>query len=612
MRRKVHVVMEPDSLIWSRARDYLSTSHIGESITLIALATPVAVRKARATVHSRALSAVQRLATWRVASIEALVALLATLLSIAACAWYATHGLTLAYGDAISHMSIAHRVFSSRTPGLAQLGSVWPPLNHILMLPFVWNTTLYRSGLGGAFPSMVAYVVAVVYTYRTGALVFGSRGSGMVAAAALMLNPSILYMQATPMSEMDLICFAVVAVFYACRWSTTLDAPDLTKCAAAVAAGTLIRYDGWALALALFVIVVIIAWIKRGRLFAESSAILYGMLAFAGCAAWLIYEQLIFGNALDFFSGPYSAKAQEHSIQVAGGLLTYHNPLLSLHVYSQVVIDAAGAPLIIAAALGLVWWIWHTKRDLTRWPLYAALVPFAFNWLSLVLGVTTIVTPEVPNGGSATYFNVRYGMMMLPAIALFVAALASSKRLFLPTICTLIVLFVGGTYLWGTPYALQDPLHGANALGKQEQTAEARWLTAHYNGGDILASGGAFTPMMFYTNLPSNDFITENDGQSFLAAVTSPQTNAEWVFVDPHNNNFDAVWSALHTRSDWRRHYVLRATFGSVLVFQRIDPVIPTNGASHRVSWISPMYRARFAYVAHFSMKRPKRGSYAS
>jgi len=35
--------------------------------------------------------------------------------------------LTLAYGDAISHMMIARRVVAGRTPGLAQLGTTWLP-----------------------------------------------------------------------------------------------------------------------------------------------------------------------------------------------------------------------------------------------------------------------------------------------------------------------------------------------------------------------------------------------------------------------------------------------------------------------------------------------------
>ncbi len=606
MWSNTNIATERGSAVWRCIQKVLSIVDLGNLPTMTTVMAPAVVREAKEIVHQPAAKAISWLSRHGFLRVEMLIALLASVLSIACYIWYASQGLTLAYGDAISHMSIAHRVFASRTPGLAQLGSVWPPLNHILMLPFVWNDTLYRSGLAGSLPSMAAYVAAAVYMYRTGALLFGSWRNGIVAAGVLMLNPSILYMQATPMSEMDLICFAVIAVFYACRWGRTQQAPDLTKCAAAVAAGTLIRYDGWALALALLAIVAAIAWRKRDRLFAEASILLYSMLAFAGCVAYLIYEQVIFGNAFDFFNGPYSAKSQENSIQSSGGLLTYHNPLLALHVYTQVMIDAAGAPFAIAAALGLAWWIWRTRRTVSSWPAYATLIPFAFNWLSLVMGITTIITPEVPNGGGSTFFNVRYGMMMLPAIALFVAALASitssawSKRLLMPALLALIVLYAGGTLLLGTPYALQDPLHGANKAGALQQTAESTWLIAHYKGGAILASGGAFTPMMFYTDLPTNDFITENDGAVFHDAIANPQSHAEWILVDPHNNNFDAVWSALRNRSGWRQHYVLRKTFGSVEVFELINPLPATSGSTTSQT---PLSSIRFAYSAHFAVR---------
>ncbi|HEX6799081.1 MAG TPA: hypothetical protein VF116_15335, partial [Ktedonobacterales bacterium] len=142
---------------------------------------------------------------------EAFVAYLASALSIAAYIWYSQRGQTLAYSDAISHMSIARRVFTSHTPGLAQLGTVWPPLNHILMLPLVWITPLYRDGFAGTLPSMAAYVAAAVYLYRTAHLLVSSPLAGWAAALVLMLNPNVLYMQATPMSELDLLCFAVIA-----------------------------------------------------------------------------------------------------------------------------------------------------------------------------------------------------------------------------------------------------------------------------------------------------------------------------------------------------------------------------------------------------------------
>ena len=46
----------------------------------------------------------------------------------------------------------------SRNPGLAQLGGVWLPLPHLLMLPFVQKMEWWQNGLAGAWPSLVCYI----------------------------------------------------------------------------------------------------------------------------------------------------------------------------------------------------------------------------------------------------------------------------------------------------------------------------------------------------------------------------------------------------------------------------------------------------------------------
>jgi 4-amino-4-deoxy-L-arabinose transferase-like glycosyltransferase len=498
------------------------------------------------------------------------IGIVATALSLVAYHWYVSQGLTLAYLDAISHMSIARNVWSSQTPGLAQLGTVWPPLNHIAMLPLIWNSTLFRDGFAGTLPSMLAYVVAAIFMYRTGKLLFSSRTAGWMTALALMLNPSVLYMQSTPMSEMDLICCAVVAVYFVLRWVREFHPADLVKAALATAAGTLVRYDCWALAVALAAVVVLVAWRYHGHVVAEANMWLFSVMAFAGCVAWLLYQQVIFGNPLAFLNGPYSAKAQEQNISATAGLPTYHNPLLALHVYAQAAIDAAGWPVAVAALVGFGLWVFRTCFDLRSLPAYAVLVPFAFNWLSLFLGITIIETPEIPLNGTVTYFNVRYGMMMIPAVALFLAYLASQRRALLATLLLAVTLVGVLSTLQNTAYALQDPLQGANAIGRAQQIAEAQYLVAHYHTGRVLLSGGAFTPMMFYSALPMSTYITEDNGPLFQQALQDPQDSSiQWILVDPGNHNFDAVWAALRTRSDWMRYYTLRQVVGTALLYER-------------------------------------------
>src|SRR5213080_4489375 len=96
----------------------------------------------------------------------ALVAWIASVVSVASFFYYFHRGELLLYGDAVAHINIARRVFDSRTPGLLQLGTVWLPLPHLLMIPFLIFDGMWRSGAAGSIPSMCAYVFGVVGMFR--------------------------------------------------------------------------------------------------------------------------------------------------------------------------------------------------------------------------------------------------------------------------------------------------------------------------------------------------------------------------------------------------------------------------------------------------------------
>ena len=94
------------------------------------------------------------------------VALLSACLTLAALLFCSQHQLLLLYGDAVAHLHIARRIFDSRTPGFRQLGSVWLPLPHLLLVPFVQKMSWWQSGVPAALPSMACYVAACVGLYR--------------------------------------------------------------------------------------------------------------------------------------------------------------------------------------------------------------------------------------------------------------------------------------------------------------------------------------------------------------------------------------------------------------------------------------------------------------
>src|SRR5260370_189541 len=115
-------------------------------------------------------------------------------------------------------MRLARSVFDGLTPGLAQLGGVWLPLPHILMWAFIWNDYLWHTGLAGSFVSMPCYVIAAIYLYLSARRLTGNCPISFVGALAFLLNPNVLYLQTTPLSELVCVAAFTIAGFFFLSW----------------------------------------------------------------------------------------------------------------------------------------------------------------------------------------------------------------------------------------------------------------------------------------------------------------------------------------------------------------------------------------------------------
>src|ERR1700748_2896328 len=128
------------------------------------------------------------------------VAFASAVLTLAALAFCSQHQLLLLYGDAVAHLHIARRLFDSRTPGFRQLGSVWLPLPHLLLFPFVQKMSWWQSGVPAAIPSMGCYVAACVGLYRL-ALCFVRHSIAWLAVVFFAFDPRPLLFLTTAMTE---------------------------------------------------------------------------------------------------------------------------------------------------------------------------------------------------------------------------------------------------------------------------------------------------------------------------------------------------------------------------------------------------------------------------
>ena len=153
-------------------------------------------------------------------------------------------GWTLYYGDAEAHLNIARRMIDSRTPGYDQLGTVWLPLPHVLMLPLVWSDALWRSGLAGAIPSALCFVAAGGFLFGAMRLATESTAAAFASLGIFALNPNLLYLQSTPMTEPVSLAGLMALLYFTVRFRKTHSWSAIFGAGIAALAASLTRYEG--------------------------------------------------------------------------------------------------------------------------------------------------------------------------------------------------------------------------------------------------------------------------------------------------------------------------------------------------------------------------------
>jgi len=372
---------------------------------------------------------------------------LAIFVSVFSFLFYYRHADVLLYGDAVAHINIARRVFDSKTPGLLQLGTVWLPLPHLLMLPFIVSKQMWQSGAGGSIPSMAAYVFGVLGIFRLVRTALSRAGKadgaariGSWAAAILYgANPNLIYLQATAMGEsLYLACFIWAVVYFAefARGKDeTTTSRSLTKCGFCLMAACLTRYDGWFLAAVLVVCSVAASppfdslragfLVKDARngeagfLASRSRMVLvkFVLLAAAAPLLWLAYNAVVYRNPLEFANGPYSARAIEQKTATVnpakGNLLAAGSYFLKAAELNVADGNWQGRVWLALALVGSLA-AWFSRRGRVAFLLWA---PLPFYALSVAYGSVPIF---VPLWWPFSHYNLRYGLQLLPAFAAFV------------------------------------------------------------------------------------------------------------------------------------------------------------------------------------------------
>ncbi|HEY4354734.1 MAG TPA: hypothetical protein VGN16_03225 [Acidobacteriaceae bacterium] len=347
----------------------------------------------------------------------------------------------LLYGDAVAHLGIARRIVDARYPGLAQLGGVWLPLPHLLILPFISKMSLWQTGMAAAPMSILSFAASVAGVWRLARRLMRLRWA-LVATAFYALNPNLLYLATTAMTEALFLALLVWTVVMTVEGVAALRAANVHAARMRMlGAGLLVlgqvftRYDGWIVGAAVWLCFAIAVWraAKEVRSKVLGAFVVFTVLCAVGPLLWFWYNAHFEGDWLDFMRGPYSAKVIERKTAPPGQHYRgWHNMGWAALFYTRTAqIDAAAWETgfaVMAAALYGLWLSWKrrvTAEARSRADALALLlwVPLPFYIYSVAYGSVPIFIPQLwPH----SFYNARYGMELLPALAIY-GALAGER-----------------------------------------------------------------------------------------------------------------------------------------------------------------------------------------
>jgi hypothetical protein len=463
--------------------------------------------------------------------------------------WYSRAGLTLSHYDAKAHLVVARRIADSLTPGWVQIGAVWLPLPHLVsLLPVQWDF-FYRTGAFGVGLSVVCYAVTCYLLARLLTGLTHSRLAALAGTLAFGLNPSVLYLQSTPMTEPLLMVLTALAAWLAIEAFRTGEAKSIRRAGLALAAAAMTRYEAWPFAAALLALGALSA-LRQGRSL-RASIVLAGRLTAYPAAAVLAFVALSRATVGAWFvqSGFFIAENpdQHRPLQALVSVWWGAHELTS---YPLAVLGAAGLAALLARAL------W--SRGMAGWLPALALAGVAIlPWYAFYSGHP---------------FRIRYMVPIVPALGLGVGcAVGLAGRLKpLVAVVALAAVLTGPSPLDpAAPMVVEAQWDRKNQAGRAQVAA---YLRAHWNGETVMASMGSLAHFMQELSLDGfriRDFLHEGNGDIWLAALEYPDPHAEWMLVEELAEGGDILAARARARPRYLAGYARVAEGGGVALYRR-------------------------------------------
>ena len=485
------------------------------------------------------------------------------------------------YGDAGSHLIAGRKLFDWReNPGWDQIGTVWLPLPHFLLMFPSFIDGLFFTGFAGLAVSLPSLAITSALLYKIIARVLSripNVNTSLVPYIALLgallyaINPNFLYLGITAMTEAPFMLFFVGAAYYLLRWieeykdGRSSGLRYLVVCSVFVSAATLCRYEGWILSIFLITSVVI-AVLRRRKYrteIAENRTVLYAIaiviISFSGIAFWFVFNDINYGDPLEFANAQYySAASQALNRPVRENL--FLQPYNVMSVYGITAVMVYGPILLVAAAIG---YFLHRR--------------FKGDWMSSVrhllaflaaAPIFTIISMLIGIGEMTLWFNSRFVVLLAPLLILLVGLYIArqpqkiaNNRIFLVGFIVALFAFQLVTVVFSAVVTLADATGGFTYKHTPFAVLTGEKLASIYdgNGAIMIITGSAQEHrIMLASGIALRNFDSIIESSTWKQSFREPwKYDDRWIVIskDPDSDGVRVVKYWSDHRKELDLHY---------------------------------------------------------
>lgn len=229
---------------------------------------------------------------------------------------------------------------------------------------------------------MLSYIVTALYLFLALRLLAHRSSIGYLGALVFMLNPTILYLQSIPVSELLCIATLTMSCYYMIAWIHSNRLAHLLGTAASICLATLSRYDAWIYFAVLLLLIVTVGLVKHHkRSQVASNVLVFSILGGSGIGLWFAWCWIMFSNPLYFLQTRFLS--QTTLLASSNTLPTSSDIWQSVRFFATAALQALGPALCIVALVAIASFLLRRRFKPEMLAALALLAPIALSILAL-------------------------------------------------------------------------------------------------------------------------------------------------------------------------------------------------------------------------------------